>query len=724
MEREATSPEATLSAWVGIVWKHKWLVLAFMTLVLATTIFFTRRQTKIYQASTQIVIDLNAPRYMGRGETEVVSLGSGNTWNTQEFYETEFRIIKSRMVASMVVDREGLSRDLDFLGVSKLEDEEARKRRLERADPVSILVGKISAEPLSDSRVVSIRVKDHDPARAARLADATANAYAEQNVQRKISAAGDAVKWLKDQVTALKDEVITAENALLDYKRTHGILDASLAAKQNLIGLDLQDARRQQREVGRAAAEIRAQLDQVNKISISEAQTSVEEVLSNGLVQRLKEKLVALQNERAELLKKYLEKHPDVVVVDRKIDRVKSALRQEVSGIRKSISRNWKAAKQSEDKLALEVTELEETARVMQGHELAYKRLAAEVEGKKALHVQMETRLKEAQLQAQTRANNVRVLDAALVPTVPIAPRTFLNLVFATILALLGGLGLAFLVDRLDNTVKNQEQLEAYGLTFLGIIPTMRNVRGTKIPINADRCVIDHPTSTAAECVRTIRTNLLFMAPERQLRSMMITSAGPREGKTSTCVNIGATMALSGSRTLLIDSDLRRPRLHKIFGITNERGLTNLVMDPKVQIADMINDSGIDGLDLLCSGPLPPNPSEILHTQGFRRTLDRMLDEYDRVIFDSPPVGAVTDAQILGQQIDGAVLVVRAGETSREMLKKAVRLLSGVNVRILGGLLNNLDVSRRGYGQYYYQYYQRYGTYGSDEVDGTAKAEA
>ena len=721
MERE-TTPEATLNAWLGIVWKHKWLVLAFMALVLATAVFFTRRQTKIYQASTQIVIELNAPRYLGRTGTDVVSLGSGNTWNTQEFYETEFRIIKSRMVVGMVVERLGLNRDLDFLGVAQLDDEAARKRRLARADPVSILVGRLSAEALSESRVVSIRVKDHDPVRAAKIADATANAYAEQNVDRKISAAGDAVKWLQDQVITLKDEVITAENALLGYKRSHGILDSSLAAKQNLIGLDLQDARRQLREVGRSATQIQAQLEQVRSLSISEVQTSVEEVLTNGLVQRLKEKLVGLQNERAELLKKYLEKHPDVVVVDRKIDRVRTVLRQEVSGIRKSMTRNWKAAKKSEDKLAQEVLVLEENARVTQGHELAYKRLEAEVNSKKALQVQMEARLKEAQLQAQTRANNVRVLDAALVPSVPISPRTFLNLVLASVLALLGGLGLAFLVDRLDNTVKNQEQLEAYGLTFLGIIPTVRTGRGKEV-INPDRCVIDHPNSTAAECVRTIRTNLLFMAPERKLRSMMVTSAGPREGKTCTCVNIGATMALSGSRTLLIDSDLRRPRLHKIFGITNERGLTNLVMDPEVKIADLVNGSGIDGLDLLCSGPLPPNPSEILHTQGFRRTLARVLEQYDRVIFDSPPVGAVTDAQILGQQIDGAVLVVRAGETSREMLKKAVRLLSGVNVRILGALLNNLDVSRRGYGQYYYQYYRHYGTYGSDEADGTVKGE-
>jgi capsular exopolysaccharide synthesis family protein len=337
--------------------------------------------------------------------------------------------------------------------------------------------------------------------------------------------------------------------------------------------------------------------------------------------------------------------------------------------------------------------------------------MQATVESKKTLHTQMLSRLKEAELQAEARANNIRVLDAALVPSRPVKPRMLINLSVAAILALFGGIGLAFLVHRLDNTVKSQQDLEAFGLTFLGIVPSIRSIRGKggvpRTVENPDRCVIDHPNSTLAECVRIIRTNLLFMTPERELRGMMVTSAGPREGKTCTCVNIGATMAMSGSKTLLVDSDLRRPRLHKIFGFTNERGLTNLIMDADVKVEDMAIKSEVERLDILCSGPLPPNPSEILHTQGFKRTLAYLLEEYDRVIFDSPPVGAVTDAQILGQQVDGAVLVVRAGETSREMLKKAKGLLDNVNVRVLGALLNNLDVSRKGYGQYYYQYYSQ-----------------
>ncbi|MGC6416609.1 MAG: GumC family protein [Bradymonadia bacterium] len=713
--------EATLSQWAGIVWKHKWLVIAFSALLVSAAVLYTKRQPRIYEASTQMVIDLHAPRYLPRRGAEVVSLGSGSSWNTKEFFETQYRIIKSRMVAAKVVEEFGLDKDLDFLGVTRVEDPEKRARRLANADPVSLLVAKISVDPVSESRVVLIRVRDENPERAAKLADAVARAYAAQNVDRKVSAAIDAVEWLRKQAVDLKGELLKAENDLLTFKRSNNILGATLADKQNFVNLDLQDARRQSREAKRETVQLKAQLDQVRKLTGAQALSSVSEVLSNGLVQRLKEQLIDLKNQRVELLKKYLDKHPDVLVVDAKIKRVEKSLQSEVKGIRQAIDRKYRASLASEAKLYAEVVSLENNAKSLQTHELEYRRRQAAIESKKTLHVQMLGRLKEAQLQAEARANNVRILDAALVPQRPIRPRLLLNLAVAAILSLFGGIGLAFLVDRLDNTVKSQEHLESYGLTFLGIVPSVRSVRGKggvpKVIENPDRCVIDHPNSTLAECVRIIRTNLLFMTPEQELRSMLVTSAGPREGKTCTCVNIGATMAMSGSKTLLVDSDLRRPRLHKIFGFTNERGLTNLIMDANAKVEDVAIKSEVDRLDILCSGPLPPNPSEILHTQGFKRALAYLLTKYDRVIFDSPPVGAVTDAQILGQQLDGAVLVVRAGETSKDMLKKAKGLLDNVNVRLLGALLNNLDVGRRGYGQYYYQYYSQQ----TDETTTTIK---
>jgi capsular exopolysaccharide synthesis family protein len=174
-------------------------------------------------------------------------------------------------------------------------------------------------------------------------------------------------------------------------------------------------------------------------------------------------------------------------------------------------------------------------------------------------------------------------------------------------------------------------------------------------------------------------------------------------------------MAMSGTKVLLIDTDLRRPRIHKVFDLANDRGLSNLVIEPEKPLDQVIQGTPIENLDILCSGPIPPNPAELLHSPSFTRIMERLLERYDRVILDSPPVCVVTDALILGTQCDGAILVVRAGATGREMVKKARRLLADVKINILGALLNNVDVSRRYYGQYYHQYYRQHGGYYAEE---------
>lgn len=715
---ESRGDERTpLATYLNAVWKHKWLVLGFATLVVAGTVMFTQRQPRIYEATTSVVISPSAPQYLpGGAGRDVVPLGTGNYWNTSEYFETQYRILRSRRVAQVVVERLGLDRDLDFLGITEIEDPEEKARALANADAAAVLVQRIHIEPVEESHVVLVKVRDRDPERAARLADAVAEAYAESNVDHKVAEASEAVTWLASQADGLKKEVVQAEDRLLAFKRDHGILSASLGDKQNLVGLNLQDAQKKLRDAEDETARLKALLDQVARIKPDTTQVGVEAVIDNGLIQRLKERLVQLENERRDLLKRYLEGHPDVKTAEDKIAHVRAAITEEVASIQEAIERKYEVALQAQRRLEAEVAAIEQQAQTLMANELTYKRLEEEVRSKKELLTQILFRLKEAELQAQARANNVRILDRARVPSFAVSPRLVVNLSVALVLALLGGLGLAVLVDSLDSSVKTQEQVERdLALTFLGIIPSIRSgVRGAPKsrfegsgPINPDRYVLEHPHSTAAECVRTVRTNLLFMAPERELRSLLIASAGPREGKTSTSVNIAATMAMSGSRILLIDSDLRRPRLHRIFDMQNDRGLTNLIMDSSLEVGAVTRPSGVEGLDILCTGPIPPNPAELLHTQAFKRTVDRLLAEYDRIIFDSPPLLAVTDAQILGQLCDGAVLVVRANETSIDMVRKAARLLKDVNVNILGALLNNVDVSRRGYGQYYYRYYRR-----------------
>ncbi|MBU0553494.1 polysaccharide biosynthesis tyrosine autokinase [Myxococcota bacterium] len=693
-------------------------MLTFSVLVMASTVIVTKRQTKIYRATTQIVIDLAAPKYLPSRGAEVVSLGTGNSWNTEEFFETQYRIIRSRAVLSQVVEAEGLSRDLSFLGLDQVQDPELLAKAQERADPVAILLGKVKVDPIASSRVALIHVNDADPKRAARLANAVAQAYRTYNWKTNHVIASGAVEWLKEQKKVFEDELSKADEDLRTFKQKNEIYSATLGDRQNQLGLDLQDAKKRAREARQERDRMRAVFKDIKGLTTKEIQNSLPEVLTNGLIQRLKEKLIEAQNERTQLLKKYLEKHPDVRVVDQQIKVIAKALEQEVLGVRRSLERELRTLERAYQDQDAEVRVLEQEAAALLELEKGYMNLSAIKEGVKLKHQELILQLNNAKLQTKVgeEANNVRILDEALTPTSPASPRLFFNLFIAAVFALIGSLALVFLVDQLDNTVKNQILFEQLGLTFLGIVPSVRSVSRGVNTTTSDRYVIENPNSTMAETVRTIRTNLLFMSPERSMRSLVVTSAGPREGKTSTCVNIGVTMAMAGSRILLIDSDLRRPRLHKIFDHKNDRGFTDLLMNPEAPPEDYIKETGIDNLQMLCSGPLPPNPSELLQTQNFNVVLERLLSRYDRLIFDSPPVVAVTDAQILGMKLDGALLVIQANQTTREMLRKAVSLLKDVNVHLFGGILNNLNVSRRGAGGYYYHYYRQHGNYLSDEA--------
>ena len=706
--------------YIAVVWKHRWLVIAFGVLVMAGTVLFTQRQPRIYEAVTQLVIDPAAPQYLSSmSGQEVMPLGTGNSWSTREYFETQHRIIKSRMVATMVVERLALASNLDFLGIKGIEGDEERQRALSRADPVALVTSRLAIEPVQDSTIVLVKFRDEDPERARKIADAICAAYGDANLEQKISFTGEAAKWLTQQVEQGRAEVEAGELSVMQFKLKHNILTATLGDKQNQLGFRLQDADRQLREARTESERLHSTLEQVRKLDGDQVQSSVEEVLQNGLVQRLKEQTVQLKNERTVMLNRYLETHPDVKAVDEKIARVAEALRVEVAGIQKMSERRYQSALSSEHKLAADVATVQRELLALNAVELDYKRLEVGLQSKKDMVSQLMIRLKEAELQAESRANNVRVLDAALVPQNPVSPRWSLNMVIALLLAVMGGLGLALVVEGLDSSIKTQEELEReFGLTFLGMIPRIVPERGKKKqggqvvePVDPDRYVLDAPTSTAAECARTIRTNLLFMAPEREMRKLLITSAGPREGKTSTCVNIAATMAMSGAKILVIDTDMRRPRLHRIFGMQNDRGISNLLVDPERNLDEVIRDTGVPNFDIISSGPIPPNPAELLHTPAFKRVVERLLERYDRIIFDSPPVCVVTDALIIGNQCDGCMLVVRSGDTSRDMVRKARRLIADVNINILGALLNGVHVEKHGYGSTYYRYYRAQGGY-------------
>ncbi|MEL6182117.1 MAG: polysaccharide biosynthesis tyrosine autokinase, partial [Myxococcota bacterium] len=304
------------------------------------------------------------------------------------------------------------------------------------------------------------------------------------------------------------------------------------------------------------------------------------------------------------------------------------------------------------------------------------------------------------------------------------------NLALGLLLGLVLGLGSAFVLEMLDNTVKSQEDIEGYlGVTFLGMVPRMKlDADPSTLGLNptaqqdTELYVHTYPKSTLAECCRTIRTNILFMSPDNNLDRLLITSAGPLEGKTATASNIATAMAQSNTRILLVDTDMRRPRLHKVFGLKNKVGLSSLLLG-EATYEEAIQKTEVPNLDLLVCGPIPPNPAELMHTERFLECLRNFDTRYDRVIFDSPPTIAVTDSMILSNLVDGVIFVIHGGHASKELVRRALAKLKAVNAPLLGAVLNNVDLDSRAYGQHY-RYYRRYGQYYEADEEMLAESDA
>jgi len=324
--------------------------------------------------------------------------------------------------------------------------------------------------------------------------------------------------------------------------------------------------------------------------------------------------------------------------------------------------------------------------------------------------------MKEADLSGALRFNNVRVLDDARTPAAPFAPSISRFAMMGLLLGLFLGLIVALALEILDNTIKNHLDIEnTLKIPFLGLVPIISGENMDQLePKERDHHIYHLPKSQAAECVRFIRTNLLFMSSEKPLHTIVVTSAMPRDGKTTTAISLAMTFAQAGARTLIVDTDMRRPRIHRSFGIPSVQGLSSVLLGQHT-LDEVIRETPQPGLDVLICGPTPPNPSELLHTRRFHDLIGELREKYDHIIFDSSPVGAVTDPAILSKMCDGTLLVFKANVTSREMAKQSLRSLRDANVRVLGAILNDVDLTARTYGNYSYQYYSKYRSYGEDD---------
>ncbi|MBJ6761364.1 polysaccharide biosynthesis tyrosine autokinase [Myxococcaceae bacterium JPH2] len=702
------------------LWRRKWVVLGVAAIVAAVASAYTLRQPKVYAASTSLIIDVTAPRILDGEVKEVMGEERSNYWFNKEYYATQSEIITSRAVASRVVDKLGLSNDAAFLGLAHIQNETARVQAMQATDAVDMLQHRIRVLPEKDSRVMNIAVEDGDPPRAALLANEVAAAYMAENLALKLRMTEDARSWLEGRLDELAHQSKTSEMAVYDFKKDADMLSTSLESRMSIVSERINTYNLKLTEVRTRIAEQQARVDAIRQLrkSAGDDETWAEALpgAKDGPIQELKSRYVEQRGVCAELTERYLPEHPKLLECTRKLAVMREDLLKSLNNVVRAAETALAEAVAQERNLEKLLETAKAEAFVVNKKSIEFDRLKRESDNNQRLYELVLKRLKDIELSGLLRTSNVRVLDAARPAFAPVRPNVRRNLMVGLVLGLLAGLGVALLLDLLENSVSSQADVEErLGLAFLGVVP---RIEGGKQPKERDLYVHREPKSSVAECCRAIRTNLLFMSPDKPFKTMVITSSGPQEGKSTTCINLGVAMAQSGNRVLLLDTDMRRPRLHRAFGVPNEMGISSLVVG-EGSLEAAVKSTEVPNLFVLPCGPLPPNPAELLHTRAFADLLRAASERFDRIILDSPPLNAVADAAVLATQSDGVVLVLKAGRTNRESARRALRSLADVQARMYGAILNDVDLRAQRYNDAYMAY-QGYGQYADESKDGVA----
>jgi len=731
----AASPSRTVSAlditsagivaFMKAVRKHWALLVAGTLLSAGGSLLYAKSQQKVYEARATIEIDPHANQPLGEKTSSAFDLGAGLAWDAREYYETQYKIMTSDRVLSAVARDLSLASDYDFMGFQAPPPTPATVD-----DATAALHGRVLIEPVKYSRLAVIKVDDTSPRRAKRIADAVAQAYIDQNLEIAVTATSDAVVWLNGQVDHVKRDLDSNENALHDFKLKNDLPSTSINEASNMLRLEMQELDTSLTHTRTHRAELAARQEELAKVSADDPdQLPASELLSSSFLQNTRSQYQTALKERASLLAEGKgESHPSVRTATERLAESRAALLGEVRNIQGAVERDLAVVTREEktEEGLFEATR--KRAVELNMKEIEYHRLDRSRDENEKLFSMLLERMKDADIARMMRVNNIRIVDLAKEPVVPVRPRVSVMVGLGTFVGLLFGVAIAWILERMDTSIKTPDDIESnLGIPFLGLLPVVDDSdenpysrrkggrrRKKKLPSpddHAELVVHDRPLSGVAEAARSIRTNLLFMNPDRPYRKLLVSSAGPSEGKTTVACSIAIALAQGGQRVCIVDCDLRRPRLHRIFDRAGDAGLTNLLVGD-AQLDDITKPTQIDNLWSIPSGPIPPNPADVLNSERFRSFLSSLGDRFDRIVIDSPPLVAVTDAAILSTLVDGTVFVVRAFRTNRNLSAHGLRSIRDVDGRIVGAVLNAVNLDKHEYAHYYHYYYYKREGYG------------
>jgi capsular exopolysaccharide synthesis family protein len=718
--------EPTVGDYWRVLVKRRWAVFAAATAGLVVAAVGSWTATPVYRATTRLQVDpeqQNVLPFQGAGDP-----GAGYA-QSQEHLETQFKVLGSRALAERVVEGLGLggepafAGDLDdagggatgVLGVVRValglaaagdpgEGGEAatRRRRMELAGR---FLEALDVEPLRGSRLVDVSFESPDAVLAARVANELAAQYIQMNFETRYEAATAATGFLSERLVDLKARVERSEEELAEFGRRHDIYegaDRGDVAVRKMSDLD--------------AALTEAQAERIRRESVwevaREAATAgaFPEALRNALIRNLEEAVSTLRREEARLSAQFRPGWPQLDQVSGQLAEAEGQLVRERGRAVENAGTEYRTALQRERLLerAMEV----QKARVdeLNQDSIQYKILQRQAEADKQLYEGLLQRMKEAGVSAGLQSSNIHVVDAAEVPPLPWRPAKARNLAVGLGAGLALGVVLALFIERLDDSIKTPEDVERIvELPSLGVIPAYAPAGAVRGRLGGARAVggVDVESvaqldsrSPTAEAYRNARTSVMLSsgagAPPRVL---LVTSSHAGEGKTTSAVNLAVTLAQTGERVALLDCDMRKPRVHRVMDAANDGGMSTY-LSGNAPLAEVEQATRVPNLVVVAAGPVPPNPSELLGSVRMAEALEALRGRFRYVVIDSPPVLEVTDARVLASVADGVVLVVKGGETARGAVLHAKRMIQGVGGRLLGTLLNNVDVRSADYRYY------------------------
>ena len=714
--------EPHLYDYLLILRKHQWLILTFLLTVVTIVSVATFRMKPVYVATAKIEIDKEA--------TNILPFQGADPYefemDVDNYIETQSRILTSETLALATIRNLGLAGTPEFSEGGASDAIATGTLKNQKLPPeIGAFLGNLSVRRIPSTSLMEVSFESTNPQLAARILNAHLDNYIEQNYKSRYEATADATKWLQQELDELSVKVRRSEDARIAYERSNQIL--AVDDKSNVTTERLADLNKELTD---------AQGDSLKKQALYEFAKAgdvdaVPQLRDNSVLQGMQTKRADLSVQYTDAVSQYGPNFPKVQRLQAQIKNLDDEMMRERKGIVVQLENDYREAKQHEELLSKALDEQKTEVNAMSEKMIQYNILKREAEANKVLYDSLETKLKEAQISSGLKSSNLRIVDPAMIPSTPARPAKSRNIALAFLVGLVGGIGLALLRDYMDNTVKTPDDVETLArLPSLAVVPafggelTQRKRKGFFKATFANgqekhiELVAQHlPKSQVSEAFRALRTALLLSRPDRPPQVILVSSALPREGKTTVAANLAVTLAQLGDKTVLVDADLRKPGVGRLLNLSmgKHAGLSSYLAG--VSTIDLVSvpHPAIPNLTAIPTGPLPPNPADLLASHKLTEAIAELRTKYKFIVIDTPPIMAASDALIVSVHADGVLVVVRSGETPKVAFTRTRDLLTSVNCHLLGVVLNAVDSGAPDY-YYSYRYYPYSYGYGPQEA--------